>query len=78
MRSTGFFILSFAVSASLHATSNPSTITLVSSANPSVYGHAVTFTASVSPTTATGKVTFYSGASILETEPLVAGVATHP
>ncbi len=54
----------------------PDTVTVTSSANPSIYGHPVTFTATVSPAGANGKVTFYSGTAILETEPLVAGQAS--
>lgn len=51
-------------------------VTLTSSANPTVYGHAVTLTAVVSPSTATGTVTFYDGVTMLETEPLLSGQAT--
>jgi hypothetical protein len=51
--------------------------TLASSTNPSVLGHAVTLTASVTPPTATGAVTFYSGTTILETVPLANGTATY-
>jgi hypothetical protein len=50
-------------------------VTLTSSANPAVYGHAVTLTAVVSPSSATGTVTFYDGVSVLETEPLSNGTA---
>jgi Bacterial Ig-like domain (group 3)/Glycosyl Hydrolase Family 88/Fibronectin type III domain len=51
---------------------------LTSSANPSVYGHAVTFTATVKPTVAgtpTGTVTFRNGTSTLGTASLSAGKA---
>ena len=51
------------------------TTTLSSSANPAEYGHAVTLTAAVTPATATGKVTFYDGTTVLETETLVSGKA---
>src|ERR1017187_19488 len=47
------------------AGTTPTTTSLVSSANPSVFGAAVTLTATVSASAATGKVTFYDGANIL-------------
>jgi hypothetical protein len=50
-------------------------VTLASSLNPSVYGEAVAFTATVAPSTATGSVTFYDGITVLETEPLIRGQA---
>ena len=49
--------------------------TLTSSANPAEFGHAVTLTATVAPSTATGKVTFYDGTTVLETETLASGKA---
>jgi hypothetical protein len=57
---------------------NASATTLVSSMNPSVSGHAVKFTATVSsPGTApTGSVSFKSGSTVLDTEALVAGSAS--
>ncbi len=54
----------------------PDSVTVTSSTNPSVYGHPVTLTATVSPAGATGKVTFYDGTTVLETEPLVSGQAS--
>jgi hypothetical protein len=57
------------------AGSAPSSITLSSSVNPSVFGHSVTLTALVTPAAATGVVTFYSGTTVLETEPLANGKA---
>jgi hypothetical protein len=54
--------------------------TLVSSATPSVYGQAVTFTAHVSPTsgtgTPTGTVDFKDGTTLLQTVPVTSGVAS--
>jgi uncharacterized protein (TIGR03437 family) len=47
----------------------PAVTTLASSLNPLTYGQSVTLTATVSPSTATGLVTFYNGATVL-------GVAT--
>jgi hypothetical protein len=49
---------------------------LASSLNPSTYGQAVTLTATVSPGTATGTVTFRDGSTILGTGTVVGGVAT--
>ncbi len=59
-----------------------STTTLTSSANPSVYGQSVTFTATVAAVspgsgTATGTVTFKDGATTLGTGTLSGGVATY-
>ena len=48
---------------------------LTSSLNPSTYGQSVTFTASVTPATATGTVTFKDGASTLGTVGVAAGKA---
>ena len=58
-----------------------SSTTVTSGTNPSVFGQAVTFTATVSVTapgagTATGTVTFKDGATTLGTGPLAGGVAT--
>jgi hypothetical protein len=55
------------------------TTTVASSANPSVVGQAVTFTATITPTgggTATGTVTFLDGGSTIGTGTLSGGVAT--
>jgi hypothetical protein len=52
-----------------------SSTALVSSLNPSTYGTSVTFTASVSPATATGTVTFKSGPVTLGTLALATGKA---
>jgi hypothetical protein len=53
------------------------TSTVVSSSlNPSVIGNSVTFTADVSPATASGTVSFFDGATLLGTPTLVAGSAT--
>lgn len=49
---------------------------LVSSVNPSVLLQSVTFTATVSPSAATGTVTFLDGATSLGTANVAAGVAT--
>ncbi len=57
-------------------------VTLTSSSNPSVYGEAVTFTATVAATTPgggtpTGTVTFRLGSTVLGPVTLVGGVATY-
>lgn len=54
----------------------PTTIQLNSFPNPAVYGHPVTITATVSPSAAQGKVTFYNGATVLGTQTLTSGQAT--
>jgi hypothetical protein len=51
-------------------------VTLSSSANPSTFGQSVTFTATVSSSGATGKVTFSGGATVLGASPLFRGAAT--
>jgi hypothetical protein len=56
--------------------SRTATVTsLVSSSNPAVYGSGVTLTASVSPSSATGEITFYDGVTVLESEPVSSGQA---
>ncbi len=52
------------------------TLGLGSSVNPSIYAQSVTFTATVSPSSATGNVTFSDGSSALGTAALNGGVAT--
>jgi hypothetical protein len=52
------------------------TTSLASSPNPSAYGQAVTLTATVSPSSATGTVTFHDGPATLGTGTLSKGVAT--
>src|SRR5258708_2292542 len=58
------------------AASMPTVTILVSSPNPSVFGQAVTLTATVSPAAATGKVTFYDGVTTLGTGAISRGRAT--
>lgn len=50
-------------------------ISVASSQNPSTYASAVTLTATVTPSTATGSVTFYDGATALGTVALASGSA---
>jgi uncharacterized repeat protein (TIGR01451 family) len=61
--------LALASVARTSATAAPSSITLSASPNPATYGSPVTLTAIVSPSAATGKVTFYHGVTVI-------GVAT--
>ena len=53
-----------ALFAAVAAATQPSTVTLSVSANPSAYGHAVVLTANITPG-ATGKITFYDGVNIV-------------
>jgi hypothetical protein len=53
----------------------PSTTSLQVSANPSIFGHQVTLTATVYPTIATGSITWYDGVAVLGTARLVGGQA---
>jgi hypothetical protein len=73
MLSPRSFLLAALLSAAQAAI--PTTTTLTSSANPAIFGRPVTLSATVSPSTATGHVTFYDGVAILETEPVVNGQA---
>ena len=60
--------------AALGATS--ATVTLTPSPNPVTFGLPITLTAVVSPSAATGTVTFYDGVTILGTTPVISGSAT--
>jgi hypothetical protein len=53
-----------------------SSVTVSSSANPSTYGTSVKFTATVTPATATGTVTFKDGVTTLGTGAITSGKAT--
>jgi hypothetical protein len=57
-------------------TISPTTTTLSSTPNPSVSGQAVALTAKVTPSTATGTMTFKDGSTTLGTSPLGGGSAT--
>ena len=52
------------------------TVTLTSDVNPSTCGQAVNFTATISPSAATGTVEFFDGASSIGSAPVVSGSAT--
>jgi hypothetical protein len=64
-----------AVPALLIGASMPSGITLTSSPNASIYGRPVSLVAVVTPTAASGSVTFYDGAEVLGTATLTGGQA---
>ncbi len=66
----------FFVASSLAGALTPTITTLSSSANPSVNGHAVTITATVSPASAAGEVTFYNGQTVLGSHLVAGGLAT--
>jgi Bacterial Ig-like domain (group 3)/Bacterial Ig-like domain (group 2)/Galactose oxidase, central domain len=53
------------------------TTTVASSKNPSTFGGSVTFTATISPSTATGTVTFKDGSTTLGTGTVSSGKATY-
>src|ERR1039458_10509212 len=53
------------------------TTTVKSSLNPSTYGSTVTFTATVTPSAATGTVTFKDGSTTLGTGTISSGTATY-
>ena len=54
----------------------PTSVTVTPAPNPSVYGQSVILTATVNPSTATGKVTFKDGKTTLGTGTLSGGIAT--
>ena len=60
-----------------HLLATSTTTTVSSGTNPSVYGQTVKFTAHVTPTAATGTVTFYDGGTSIGTGTLSGGVATY-
>ena len=70
------YLAAEAVNQSFIVTQSPTTTTLTSSLNPSTFGTSVAFTATLSPSTATGTVTFKDGATTLGTGTLSGGTAT--
>lgn len=81
---TTYYVQALAVSGSVtnygailsFTTKMATAITLDSSPNPSTYGSNVTFTSAVSPSDASGSVTFKDGAATLGTGTLSGGLAT--
>jgi hypothetical protein len=59
----------------VQAVKQPTTTTLAASVNPSVFGQAVVFTASVVPSAAAGTATFKDGAVVIGTSGVVSGKA---
>jgi hypothetical protein len=59
----------------LFAGSIPTSTTLSTSVNPSIAGRNVTLTATVSPSDASGRITYYDGATVLATQVLAHGQA---
>jgi hypothetical protein len=55
---------------------NPAGVSLATSANSVTFGAPVTFTATVSPSSATGSVTFYDGVNLIGTKPITSGSAS--
>jgi len=64
-----------AVPQSFAITPLPSTIVLTKSASSTNYGASLTLTATVSPATATGVVTFFEGVNLIGSKPLTGGSA---
>jgi hypothetical protein len=62
--------------ATLTVNLNPSSLALAASANPSGFNDAVTFTAAVAPTNATGSIQFLTNGTVFDVEPLISGVAS--
>jgi uncharacterized repeat protein (TIGR01451 family) len=58
-------VLLFIALSQLLVGQTPSAVSLFSAPNPATYGSAVTITATVTPSSATGHVTFYDGAAVL-------------
>ena len=69
------FVLLASLCTNTAAAVTSTSISLATSPNPAVLGAPVTLTASVSPGTATGKVTFYDGTAVLGISSIVNGVA---
>jgi large repetitive protein len=64
------------VSQTVTQPTTPTSLTLISSANPSIAGRPLWLTATVSPSTATGTVQFLDGATVLGTSTIAGGWAT--
>src|SRR5882724_4557611 len=59
-----------------HLSLAQTTVTLATSSNPSIFGAPVVLTATVAPTDATGRVTFYDGVAVLGVAPISSGTAS--
>jgi autotransporter-associated beta strand protein len=65
-----------AVNGSISVALSPVALALVSSKNPAGFQDSLTFTASVTPTAATGSIIFFNGSTPFSTNTLVTGSAT--
>jgi hypothetical protein len=68
-------VLFLVASSQLLVAQTASTVSLFSSPNPGTYGAAITITATVTPSSATGRVTFYDGATVLGDSAISGGQA---
>lgn len=73
---TSLFVFALLPAISPAGLAQTSQVTLASSANPSVLGHPVALTATVTPPNAAGNVTFYDGVAVLGTRALAGGQAS--
>src|ERR1017187_8170720 len=73
---SGFSSLLLILAALPHLLTAQTTVALSTSANPSIFGAPVVLSAAVTPATATGRVTFYDGVTVLGTKPLASGAAS--
>src|SRR5450631_405487 len=73
---SGFPKLFWLLAALPHLLGAQTTLTLSTSPNPSRFGALVVLTATVTPSTATGRVTFYDGVTVLGTAPVISGKAS--
>jgi hypothetical protein len=73
---TGNYTIGSFVPADFTITPASTTTSLVSSANPSVFGSSVTFTATVAPSSATGTVQFYADGATLGSAQSLSGSGT--
>src|SRR5450432_1403569 len=71
-----FFIPALAILVGTAYGKSNSSVVVASSANPAAFGASVKFTATVTPSTATGTVTFKDGTTTLGTGAISAGKAT--
>jgi uncharacterized repeat protein (TIGR01451 family) len=69
-------LICFFLTPALLAAALPSTVKITSTPNPTLYGQLVTLTAVVSPSSATGSVTFYDGVIVLGASQITSGSAS--
>lgn len=66
----------FGLTGTLAFAQTASQVTLASGSNPATYGSTVTLTSTVTPSTATGNISFYDGSLFLGSATLSGGIAT--